>query len=205
MTPLRIGILFLLVDIAGCDRLGLGHGTPEPDGAPTEQQLRKIHYMSSANSGPQGRKLYQHVEEAKTCADFELATRWNRPPNVEGGVFHKRMVYLTGGLPADLPKESEVFLRGKIQRADNLTTGGILWTLTLADGTRAQAIEAANFLEKEDQAAQESKNAALVKPNKPGRAFCGQGIYQGLLGKVPDGGDAKIPLFSMLFVMDRDR
>jgi len=204
MTPFRLTVLVLMANIAACDQLGLGHRDDGPDGAPTEQELKKISYMSTAESGPNGRKLYEHLEQAKRCGDYELALRWNRPPNVEGGVFHKKLVYLTQGVPADLPKESEVFLKGRIERTDSMTAGGFVWYVTLADGTRVQAVEMANFLEKQDQLAQDGKYVALVKPNKPGRAFCGQGVYQGVAGKSPDS-ETKIPQFSMLFVMDRDR
>src|SRR5262249_14499057 len=132
MTQLRLSVLLALVALSGCDQLGIGHKADGPDDAPTEQELKKIHYMSSANNGPQGRKQYQPVEEAKTCSDYELAMRWNRPPNREGGVFHKKLIFLTNAVPADLPKEAEVLLRGTIERADNLTVGGIVWTLKMA-------------------------------------------------------------------------
>jgi hypothetical protein len=61
-----------------------------------------------------------------------------------------------------------------------------------------------NFLEKEEQAAQDGKRVALEKPNKPGRAFCGQGVYQGVAGKDPDHPEKPIPLVSILFAMDRE-
>jgi hypothetical protein len=204
MMPLKSSVALLVVCLAGCERLGLGEHAAAPE-VPSEQALQKISYLPSADSGPKGRKLFDHVEQAHSCEDYELAMRWNRPPNIEGGLFHKKMVYLTGGVPADLPKDSEVFLRGRIERADNLAAGGILWVLALADGSRAQAIEASNFLQKQDETAQESRNAALVKPNKAGRMLCGQGVYQGRVGKAPDEADNKLPLVSMMFAMDRDR
>src|SRR4030088_1943820 len=103
---LRIAPALCLVSLTcGCDQLGLGSKAPVSDGAPSEQALQKISYMSS-DSQTQGRKQYGHYEEAKTCGDFELAMRWNRPPNLPGGVFHKKIVYLTSGIPGDLPKDS---------------------------------------------------------------------------------------------------
>jgi hypothetical protein len=204
MTPLKSALLLLPIALSACDQLGIGQKPQQPD-VPPEQALQRIQYLSSADTGPRGRKQFDHVEQARSCGDYELAMRWNRPPNIEGGVFHKKLVYLTSGVPANLPKDSEVFLSGRIERADNLAAGGIVWLLAMPDGTRVQAIEAANFLEKEDQAAQESRNAALVKPNKPGRAFCGQGVYQGNVGKLPDRGEGRIPQVSLLFAMDRER
>src|SRR5690242_10539911 len=78
-----IGSILLVVSgVTGCDKLGLGDAAVVDDGAPSEGQLQKISYMSSDNTGPNGRKLYHHLEEAKTCGDLELAIRWNRPPNL---------------------------------------------------------------------------------------------------------------------------
>src|SRR5262249_29379833 len=114
------GLLLLVVMTAGCDKLGIGGQAPVADEAPTEQELKKISYMSSADSGPNGRKLYTRFEEAKTCGDFELAMRWNRPPGVEGGPFHQKMVYLRATLPADLPKNTEVFIRATIEEGETL-------------------------------------------------------------------------------------
>jgi hypothetical protein len=200
--PFRIGSAMLLVSLTcGCDQLGNG---PESDGAPSVQELQKISYMSSSAADAKGRKLYGRYEEAKTCEDLELAMRWNRPPNVAGGLFHQKIVYLTSGVPDDLSKESEVFITGTIERGRNLDSGALGWQLRMRDGTVAQAVETQNFLQKQDAAAQDSKVAALQKPNKPGRTFCGQGVYQGMIGKDPDHPDKSIPLFSMLFAMDRD-
>jgi hypothetical protein len=193
--------------VAGCDKigeqLGMGQQGPVDTGAPDEQQLQKIAYMSADNSGVKGRKLYNHLEEAKTCADLELAMRWNRPPNVAGGPFHKKMAYLTEGFPADLAKETEVFISGKIERGETLTGGGAAWLLKMRDGNRAQAVEGANFWEKQEQDSQTGKHVALVKPTKPGRSFCGQGVYQGAVVKDPDQG-SNIPLVSMLYSVDRN-
>jgi hypothetical protein len=200
---LKISVVIALAAlIAGCDQLGLGSKAAEPDGAPAEQELQRISYMSSANSGPNGRRLYSHFEEAKTCGDFELAMRWNRPPGSEGGPFHKKMVYLSANIPADLPKESEVFVVAKIERGQTLPSGSAGWSLRMNDGTVLQAVESAQYWEKEEQDSQQGKIVALVDPNKPGRAFCAHAVYQGLLGKDPDQ-DKKIPLISVLFAMDR--
>ena len=201
--PMKVGTAILLAHIAaGCDRLGFGRGAPGPDGAPAEEELRKIDYMSSANSGAPARKQYSHFEEAKTCGDFELAMRWNRPPNVEGGPFHRKMIYLTSGIPADLPAHIEVFITATIEEGETLPSGSARWYLRMPDGTLVQAIETSTFLEKQEQTAQDGKYVALVQPNQPRRVFCGQGIYEGITGKDP-AQDKKIPLVSVLFAMDR--
>jgi hypothetical protein len=203
---LQVGAVILLAGMTGgCDKLGMGNKVVGPAEVPSEQALQKISYMSSANSGPQGRKQYNHFEEAKTCADFEVAMRWNRPPNVPGGPFSKQMVYLTSDIPADLPKDSEVFIASTIVKGDPLVAGGEAWLLKMKDGTTVQAAEMANFMEKQEQDTQGAKLAALNKPNKPGRAFCAQAVFQGLEGKDSDQPDKKIPLFSILYAMDRDK
>lgn len=203
--PWQVSAIILLAGVtAGCDKLGIGNKTTEPEAVPTEQELNRISYMSAGSSGPNGRRKYEHLEEAKTCGDLELAMRWNRPPNVAGGVFDTKMVYLTSGIPADLPKDSEVFIAAKIESGDALSVGGELWYLKMADGTRVQAAEPANFWEQQAVVAQDNKLVAIVKPGKPGRAFCGQGVYQGLTGKMPDH-DTMIPQVSIMFAMDRDR
>jgi hypothetical protein len=196
--------LFLASLICGCDQLGLGNKAPEPDGAPAEQELRKISYMSSSETTPKSRKLFSHYEEARSCGDLELAMRWNRPPNVAGGVFNKKVVYLTSGFPGDLPKDSEVFITGTIEQGKSLGSGAQGWQVRMRDGTMVQAIEMQNFLEKEEEAAQDRKTVALEKPNKPGRVFCGQGVYQGVNGTDPDHPEKPIPLVSILFAMDRE-
>jgi len=182
----------------------MGGKVAEPDGAPSEQELQKISYMSSAAVKDQGRKRYSHYEEAKTCGDFELAMRWNRPPNVAGGVFQQKILYLTSTVPGDLPKDSEVFVTGTIERGDTLSAGALAWHLRMRDGTVVQAVEMQNYVQKEEQAPQDGKAVALQKPNKPGRAFCGHGVYQGVLGRDPLDSQKQIPLISMLFAMDRD-
>lgn len=194
------------VGLGGCDRLEPNHSTPGSDGAPSAQELQKIQYMSTSNTGPNGRKFFDHPEQARSCKDFELAMRWNRPPNLASGAFNKKMVYLTLSFPPDLPKESEVFLSGRIERGEALPARA-QWYVKLSDGTRVQAVETANFWEKEEAAAQDARKGdpvAIVNPEKPGRALCAHGVYQGLLGKDAQS-DRKLPLVSVLFAMDRDR
>jgi hypothetical protein len=202
----RIASALVLASLlVGCDKLGMGKSGPVDTGAPDEQQLQQISYMTTANTGPQGRKLYTHPEEAKTCADLELAFRWNRPPNVVGGPFQKKMTYLTTELPADLPKETEVFITAKIDRGDMQPSGAAAWLLKMQNNGLVQAIEAQNFWEKQQQESQAGGTAvSIVKPTKPGRAFCGQGVYQGPVGKYPEQ-NTNLPLLSMLFSMDRDK
>ena len=204
---LSLSALLLLSSLTtGCDRLGLGgQSGPVADGAPSEQELQKISYMASADSGPNGRKLYTHFEQAKTCGDFELAMRWNRPPNIESGPFHKKMIYLTASVPADLPRDSEVFITGTIEQGETLPSGAARWYVKMRDGARIQAIETADYYEKQEQESQEGgKATALVEPNQPRRIFCGNGVYEGLRGKDLEG-DKKLPLVSMLFTMDRKK
>jgi hypothetical protein len=203
---LRIAAMILLASLTGgCDKLGMGNKPTEPAETPTDTALRKISYMTSANTGPQGRKQYDHLEEAKSCGDLELAMRWNRPPNVAGGPFSKKMIYLTDSIPADLPKDSEVFIVASIEKGDPLVAGGEAWILKMKDGSLVQAAEMSNFIEKQEQDTQGGKLVTLDKPNKPGRAFCGRAAYQGLNGKDPVQDGKKIPLFSMLYAMDRDK
>ena len=201
----RVGLVVLMTNMMlGCDKLGMGNEAPIADGAPAEQQLQKISYMSASDSGSKGRKVYNHLEEAMTCSDFELAMRWNRPPNVEGGPFHKKLVYLTTQLPEDLPKETEVFITARIERGQSLPSGGAGWLLRMQDGSAVQAVESADFWEKQEQDSQQGKVVALDRPTKPGRALCGQGVYQGLVGKNPKQ-NANTPLIAMLFSMDREK
>jgi len=114
-------------------------------------------------------------------------------------------VYLTAAVPADLPNNSEVFVNARIRKGEILPSGSAGWYLRLRDGTTVQAIETADYIEKEEQGPQDSKGAPLVAPNRPGRALCGHGIYQGMMGKDPDQEDKKVPLIAMLFAVDRDK
>jgi len=203
---LRIGAVLLLAALAGgCDQFGMGRKAAGPAEVPSDSDLNRIGYMTSVNTGPQGRKVYNRLEEAKSCRHLETAMRWNRPPNVAGGPFSKQMVYLTTTIPADLPENSEVFIVATIEKGDPLVAGGEAWLLKMKDGSLVQAAEMANFLEKQEQDTQGGKLLALDKPNKPGRAFCGQAVYQGRNGKDPMQDQKKIPLFSMLYAVDRDK
>jgi hypothetical protein len=201
----RAALVVLMTNMMlGCDKLGMGNEAPVADGAPAEEQLQEIGYMSASASGSKGRKVYDHLEEARTCSDFELAMRWNRPPNVEGGPFHKKLVYLTTQFPENLPNETEVFITARIERGEALPSGGAVWLLDMKDGTVVQAVESANFWEKQEVDSQQGKIVALDRPTKPGRTFCGRGVYQGLVGKNPKQ-NANAPLISMLFSMDREK
>jgi hypothetical protein len=116
------------------------------------------------------------------------------------------MVYLADTVPADLPKESEVFIRGTIERGDQLVAGGWAWIVKMHDGSLLQAAEMQDFITKQDQeTAGNSKAMTLDKPSKPGRAFCGQAVFQGVKGKAPNDEGKKIPLFSMLYAIDREK
>ncbi len=208
------GKLWTLILAAGalcaCDRLNLGasgHAPDGPDGAPTPDELGRIGYMTAENSGPKGRRTYTHLEQARSCADLALAVRWNRPPNIESGPFHQKMVYLAGAVSADLAPKSEVFISGRIERWATLSSGGAGWQLRLHDGTIVQVTEAAEYWEKQEQQSQEQKPAALVQPNQPGRMLCGYGVYGGLINAAADsartGQPEKMPLVSLLFAIDR--
>ncbi len=188
--------------LAGCDRLGLGHDGTVADGAPAEQDLRRIHYMSATEV--KGRRVYDRLEQAKTCADLELAMRWNRPPNVPGGAFHQKLVYLGPDLPPDLRKNTEVFFTAKIERFEPLPDGGAGWRLRMPGGAPVQAVETANFWQKQEQASEDTKPAALVRPNQPGRVICAQGVYEGPAGHEAGQGGSE-PVISVLFAMDRER
>jgi hypothetical protein len=204
---LRAATVVLVTGAAGsCDQLGMGKKVAEPPQVPSQQQLDKISYLPAETTGPNGRKVYGPFSKAKTCGDYEVAMRWNRPPNIAGGPFGKQMVYLIDSVPADLPKDAEVFLTGTIVKGHPIVAGGQAWYVRMKDGTLVQSAEMANYIEKQEQESQGDKLAALNQPNKPGRIFCGHGIYQGVLGKDPDNGeDKKVPLFSMLYAMDRDK
>ena len=201
----RLGAVLLLTGLsAGCDQLGMGKSTPQQPEVPSTQELQKIGYLPS-ETGPNGRKVYNQFAKAKSCNDFELALRWNRPPNIAGGPFGKKMAYLGVASLADLPKDSEVFLTGTIIRGAGLVGGGQVWYLRMKDGTVVQAVELADYLQKQEQDTQGDRLGALNQPDKPGRVLCGHGIYKGTLGKGPVKPDEKVPLFSMLYTLDRDK
>ena len=194
-------LLAVVVSLAGCDQLG-SRTLEDSKELPSAQELGRIGYMSSATTTPTGRKVYTRFEDAKSCGDYEIALRWNRPPDVEAGPFHKKMVYLTKSLPADLPENAEVFLVGTVEKGGTLPSGAGGWLLKLADGSTVQAIESVDFWVKEEQGSEHSTGTPVVKPYVPGRKLCAQGVYQGVKGK--DGTQA-IPLFSLMFAMDRDK
>ncbi len=199
----RSSVLVLAASlVVGCDKLS-PHPPPQTSmQRPSEHELKRIRYMSQASVGADGQKVFDRPAQAKSCRDLELATRWNRPPDVEGGPFKTKLVYLTSGVPANLPKQSEVFISGKILRGGSLSSGSSGWSLKLQDGSELQAIEPAESWEKQEQVQQEGGPAAIVKPYTPGRTFCGQGIYQGPIGKSLDSGQS-VPLVEVLFGMDR--
>jgi hypothetical protein len=198
---LVIGTLLGGCDKLGLNKLGLDNGQPASTQRPSVEELNRIRYMSQA-VGPDGRKVFNHLEQAKSCGDLELAMRWNRPPDIESGPFDKKMIYLSVQFPADLPKQSEVFILGTIERGQALPSGGWGWSLKMRDGSEVQAIEPAEYWQKQEQEQQEGAAAAIVKPNEPRRKLCAQGIYQGLIGKSLSS-DQSVPLVSVLFAVDR--
>lgn len=200
-----MGAVLVAAGLAGCDQFGAAKKALGPPEVPSDTELKKISYMTAENSA-QGRKTYTHLWEAKTCGDLETAMRWNRPPNVAGGSFGKQMVYVTTTVPADLPEESEVLLAGTIEKGDPLVAGGEAWILKMHDGALVQAAEMPDFIQKQEQdTVGNSGAAALDKPNKPGRAFCAHAVFQGVKGKDPNQEDKKIPLFSVLYAIDREK
>ncbi|MGH8296419.1 MAG: hypothetical protein ACRETZ_13145, partial [Steroidobacteraceae bacterium] len=103
---------FLLATLlAGCSKLALGGKKPSSAELPTPRQLRSIRYMSQVR-GPDGRRVYNDLAQARSCRDLKIAMRWDRPPDVRGGPFNDKMVYVSARMPADLPKNSEVFISG---------------------------------------------------------------------------------------------
>jgi len=203
--PRCLGMLLLAsIALAGCEKLGLGgNAPPVSTQRPSTDELQRIRYMSQT-AGPDGRKFFDHLEQARSCRDLELAMRSNRPPDVQGGPFNKKMVYLAAQFPADLPKQSEVFLEGRIERGQSLPSGAWGWTIEMSDGSEVQAIEPAEYWEKQEQEQQNGGPPAIVKPNAPRRKLCGYGIYQGPIGKSLKG-DRNVPLVSVLFAIDRRR
>jgi len=197
--------VFLLLPamIAGCSKLHLGSEPTSSSQLPTSRELERISYMAQA-SGPDGRRVFDKLDQARSCHDLELAMRWNRPPDVKGGPFNEKMIYLSSGIPSGLPSQSEVFIDGTIQHGQSLSSGGWGWSLKMSDGSELQAIEAAEYWQKQEQEQQGAKTAAIVKPYAPGRRLCGYGIYQGNLGRALNG-TGNVPLVSVLFSIDRRR
>jgi len=188
---------------AGCDKLHLGSESQGSAELPSARQLKRIDYMSQSRA-PGGRPTFDKLAQARSCHDLELAMRWNRPPDVKGGAFNEKMNYLDSGIPANLPAKSEVFIVGTIEHGQSLTSGGWGWTLKMKDGSEVQAIEPAEYWQKQEQTQQEGGAAAIVKPYAPGRKLCGHGIYQGEIGRARNG-TGNAPLVSVLFSIDRRR
>lgn len=195
--------LLLAALLPGCDKLGLGRHQAPSKQLPTAQQLKAIRYMSQAAApGPDGRRVYDHLEQAKSCHDLEIAMRWNRPPDERGGPFDKKMTYVSSAVPAGLPKTSEVFVTGVIKAGQTMSSGGSVWSLRLQDGSEVQAVEAVEYTEKQEEAQQSGGPATMVHPYTPGRLLCAYGIYQGNMGMALDQ-HGHVPLVSVLFAMDR--
>lgn len=189
--------------LAGCSRLGLGGEPAQSKQLPTAKQLKAIAYMSQA-TGPEGRRFYDHLEQAKSCHDLEIAMRWNRPPDVKAGPFEQKMTYLSPGVPANLPKNSEVFVTGVIEAGRSLPSGGSIWSLKLKDGSEIQAIESEEYAAKQEEAQQGGGHATMLHPYTPRRLLCAYGVYQGNIGLALDQ-HGHVPLISVLFAMDRIR
>lgn len=195
--------LLLATCLASCGKLGLGGHSTHSTELPSPQQLKAIRYMSQA-PGPEGRKVFNHLEQARSCRDLEVAMRWDRPPDVKGGPFDEKMVYVSSGVPASLPKNREVFVSGVIRRGRPLPDGGSVWSLKLKDGSEVQAVETPQYTEKQEEAQQGGGKATMLHPYTPGRMLCAYGVYQGNIGLALSG-HGHVPLISVLFAMDRAR
>lgn len=194
--------LLLAAVLAGCGKLHLG-GEPEHSSQlPTPKQLKEIRYMSQT-PGP-GRPVFDHLEQARSCHDLEIAMRENRPPDIKSGPFNDKLVYASSALPADLPKNTEVFVSGVVKAGRSLPTGGSIWSLKLGDGSELQAIETPEYYEKQAEAQQSGGHATMIHPYTPGRRLCAYGVYQGNIGLAMDG-HGHVPLLSLFFAMDRIR
>jgi hypothetical protein len=204
------GALAFGILLAGCNklslaRLGLGGQPAQSKELPTPRQLKTIAYMSQAKGGQNGRLLYDHPEQAKSCHDLEIAMRWNRPPDIKAGPFNEKMTYVSSGVPASLSKSSEVFVTGKIRAGQSMPSGGSAWWLTLQDGSVIQAIETPEYTEKQEEAQQQAGAPQTTShPYTPGRLLCAYGVYQGDIGSAL-GNPQHVPLISVLFAMDRSR
>jgi hypothetical protein len=197
-------VAFVLTTLlAGCDKLGLSGASRPSKELPTAHELKEIRYMSQAK-GQDGRAVYDHLEQARSCHDLEIAMRWNRPPDVKAGPFDQKMVYIAARMPADVKKDAEVFLTGRIEAGRSLTSGGSVWSLKLKDGGEVQAVETAEYMEKQEEAQQGGEHATMLHPYTPGRLLCAYGIYQGMTGMALNQ-KQHVPLVSVLFAMDRYR
>jgi len=202
--------LAVAVLLAGCnklslEKLGLGGQSANSKELPSPRQLKTIAYMSQAKSGPNGRLIYDRLEQARSCHDLQIAMRWNRPPDIKAGPFNEKMTYISSSMPASLSKASEVFVTGKIKAGQSLPSGGSDWWLTLQDGSEIQAIETPEYTEKQEEAQQQpGAPATMYHPYTPGRLLCAYGVYQGDIGMAL-GQPRHVPLVSVLFAMDRSR
>jgi hypothetical protein len=199
------GLLVTAAVLCGCDKLGLDNKRRVSTQVPSPQELQVVRYMSQS-AGPDGRAVFDHLEQAKSCHDFEVAMRWNRPPDIEGGAFNQKLIYLSTQVPEDLPKQAEVWLTGSIERGESLPSGAWGWSVRMKDGSEVQAIENAEYWQKQEASQQDlpphSEAGAIVKPGVPGRVLCAHGIYQGRIGKSPQQ-QGNVPLISVLFSLDR--
>jgi hypothetical protein len=207
-----VSVLALAALLAGCNKLslgklGLGGQSTKSKQLPTPRELKTIAYMSQAKGGQNGRLLYDHPEQAKSCHDLEIAMRWNRPPDIKAGPFNEQMTYIAAGVPASLSKASEVFLTGKIKAGQSMPSGGSVWWLTLPDDSELQAIETPEYTEKQEEAQQQAgAPQTMSHPYTPGRLLCVYGVYQGDIGTPALGQSQQhVPLVSVLFAMDRTR
>jgi len=195
-------LLVLASGLAGCDKLNLGSSQSTPSTQlPSASELKRIAYMSKS-PGPDGRPIFDKLNQARSCRDLELAMRWNRPPDIKGGPFNEKMVYLTSDIPANLPTQSEVFILGVIEHGQLLPSGAWGWSLKMADGSEVQAIEAAEYWQRQEQEQQEAGSANASRPYARGRKLCAHGIYQGATGRSLNG-TGQVPLVSVLFSIDR--
>jgi len=207
-----IGATILLAALlAGCskaggwlDKLGLSSEPQHSAQLPTPRELKRISYMSQAAGPGPGGRVFNHLEQAKSCHDLEIAMRWNRPPDVKSGPFNDKMVYLSAQALANLPKNSEVFFTGVIKAGRSLPSDGSIWSLKLKDDTEIQAIETPEDAEKQPAGQQGGGTATNVHPYTPGRVLCAYGVYQGNIGIGLDP-HQHVPLVSILFAMDRRR
>jgi hypothetical protein len=195
--------LLATLGVAGCSKLGLGGKAPPSHELPSAAELKTIRYMTRA-PGPDGRRIYVHLSEAKSCRDLQIALRWDRPPDVRGGPFDDKMVYVTDAVPPGLATNSEVFVSGSIEQGQSLPSGGSVWAVKLRGGGEVQAVETAEYSAKQEEAQQSGGPATVVHPYTPGRMFCGYGVYQGDKGMALNG-HGRVPLVSVLFAMDRRR
>lgn len=197
--------LLLAASLTGCGKLGLGGKPQQSHELPTARQLKAISYMSQSQpAGPDGRRLYDRLEQAKSCHDLETAMRWNRPPDIKSGPFDQKMVYVSSSMPANLAKNAEVFITGVIKAGQTLPSGGSVWSLRLKDGSEVQAVESPEYMEKQDEAQQAGGHATMLHPYTPGRLLCAYAVYQGPIGTALSQ-HGHVPLLSVLFAMDRVR